>query len=145
MSTFLRYPQDVDLAIFHNNLWVLDDESGMANSTWLFLPINPTLESPFRKDDPSQIGPYGTVIMTFYLDQTVQDVFLWSVTPEGQLKILAVDSVYGNSLFAIKSLSSEELVILETPAEQPPETQQLEMVLRRISPPDRVVINSESR
>ena len=139
MSTFLRYPQDVDLAIFHNNLWISENESLMAESTWLFLPIDPAIPSEDDKFTPP--GSYGPVIMTSYTGQTVQDVFLWSVTPEGQLKILAVDSVYGNSLFAIKSLSSEELVILETPAEQPPETQQLEMVLRKMSPPDRVVIH----
>lgn len=142
MSTFLRYPQDVDLAIFHNNLWISENESLMAESTWLFLPIDPAL--PPEDDEFTPPGSYGTVIMTSYTSQTVQDVFLWSVTPEGQLKILAVDSAYGNDLFAIKSLSSEELTILRTTVSGSPVIGKSEMVLRKMSPPDRVVINSES-
>ena len=142
MSTFLRYPQDVDLAIFHNNLWILENESFMAESTWLFLPIDPALHP--EDDEFTPPGSYGTVIMTSYTGQTVQDVFLWSVTPEGQLKILAVDSAYGNDLFAIKSLSSEELTILRTTVSGSPVIGKSEMVLRKMSPPDRVVINSES-
>jgi len=71
----------------------------------------------------------------------VQDVFLWLVTQEGQLKILAMDSEYENDFFVIKSLSSEELIILRIPENQPPVIKKSEMVLRRMSPPDRVVIH----
>lgn len=137
MSTFLRYPKDVDLAIFHNNLWIFENESLMAESTWLFLPIDPKL--PSKGDEFTPVGSYGTVIMTSYTGQTVQDAFLWSVTPEGQLKILAVDSEYENDLFAIKLLSLQELIILRTTVNG-----QSEMVLRKMNPPDRVVINSDS-
>jgi hypothetical protein len=94
--------RESDLAFLKGKVWGVYNSFQQVQETWTFLPLDPSLNSPWIV---SGDGSYGVMIVTNAYGQRIN---LWRINPDGTLYIQETNNSFN---LAILELSRDRFVV----------------------------------